>query len=347
MIAVHDTSRPIRRAVSSAVDPAGRVRVTVVCHGIPAASIIAQLEELPGVRILEFSDGIRSPAGPFNFGLTQATAPYVAVMGSDDFLEPGAMGAWIAAVQRSGADVALARLRHQDGAVLHNPLPRWRRARNLDPVKDRLFYRTAPLGLLKRVTLQSLDLRFDSGLLTGEDLGFSVRLWTSGVKIDLLRDAGCYVIGGDSAERVSTGTLSLTERFRAVHGLLERGWVRSLTSAQRRALAIKLVRINVLGAVRATAQHLEQAEIAELRETVRAVLALQPGALDPLARADREVLAAVCTPEATPASLAAAVRRRQHASRRAVILPRNPLRLIDRESSFVRYVLYRLDPMGR
>ena len=81
---------------------------------------------------------------------------------------------------RSGADAALARLRHQDGEVLHNPLVRWRRSKRLDPVKDRLFYRTSPLGLLKRSTLEFLGLKFQEGVRSGMDMSYGARLWTSG-----------------------------------------------------------------------------------------------------------------------------------------------------------------------
>lgn len=351
VIAVHDVSRPIRRAVSSVLDGSGLARVTVVCHGIAAAAVAEKLDGLDtaAIRVLEFSDGIRSPAGPFNFGLAQATAPYVAVMGSDDFLEPGAMAAWIRGAERTGADAAIARLRHQGGRVLHNPLVRWRRSQRLDPVRDRLFYRTAPLGLLRRATIDSLELRFDEGLLSGEDLAFSAKLWTSGARIDLMRDAPCYVIGGDATVRASTQPMTLDEGFRAIRGLLGRAWVSGLSPALRRSLAIKLIRVHVLGAVlaRRTAESWSDGDLAELVQTVRRILSLSPGALAPLARADRDLLRAVSEPGVTPPSIAAAVAKHTAAGRLSRLVPRNPLCVFDREGSFIRYLLYRLDPVGR
>ena len=349
VVAVHDTSRPIRRAVASVLEGTapGRVRVTVVCHGIAAGSVAEKLDGLDGaaLRILEFADGIRSPAGPFNFGLAHATAEYVAVMGSDDFLEPGAMTAWIRAVRASGADAALARLRHQDGAVLHNPLVRWRRSKRLDPVKDRLFYRTSPLGLLKRSTLEFLGLKFQEGVRSGMDMSYGARLWTSGARVDFLRAAPCYVIGADATTRVSTQPMRISESFRALWGIARSEWAANLAEPQRRALAVKLIRIHILGAVlaRRTAADWAGDDLADLVAALNGVLALCPSALEPFARAERDLL------DALPRGVERVVRAtaaHARSGRSALVLPRDLRAVFDRESSFVRYLLYRLDPVG-
>lgn len=200
IIPVHDPRREIGRAVGSVLDgaPSG-VRVTVICHGIGVDSVAEQLAGWPleSLRIVEFADGIHAPTGPFNYGLQLATGDYVSVMGSDDFLEPGTMAAWVQHVRTRSPDVLLAALRFQNGAVLRNPLTRpWRR-RNLDPVKDRLFYRSAPLGLVRRSVLESLEPRFTVGVPAGGDLAVSSRLWAGDLTIDLASSDACYVIGRD------------------------------------------------------------------------------------------------------------------------------------------------------
>ena len=103
VIAVHDPSRPIARAVASlqrsGLAAGTGLRITVVCHNIAVDAIAAQLPDpaAPGLRLMHLEDGIHSAAGPFNAGLAAATAPYVTIMGSDDSHQPGAIAAWLAA----------------------------------------------------------------------------------------------------------------------------------------------------------------------------------------------------------------------------------------------------------
>src|SRR5690606_31540278 len=154
----------IARAVRSVLDHNGEgVRLTVVCHEVPAATIAAELppEHRAQVRFLEHSDGTGSPAGPFNAGIEAAEAELVAVMGSDDARAPGAgaWGSWLGR-QHDAAAVA-ARLEKDDGSVAPTPPARpWRRG-VLDPVRDRLSYRSAPLGLVSRAAISRMGLRMD------------------------------------------------------------------------------------------------------------------------------------------------------------------------------------------
>src|SRR5690606_40108663 len=126
VIACHDASRPLRRAVSSILQDTAvrdRIRVTVVAHGLAASSLRVQLEGLEGdVRVLPFVDGIRSAAGPFNHGLDLVEAEYCGVMGSDDFLEPGVMERWVRHVEAERPDAAIAQIRLQTQTVMPNPL---------------------------------------------------------------------------------------------------------------------------------------------------------------------------------------------------------------------------------
>jgi hypothetical protein len=346
VIAVHDERRPIERAVNSVLESgSSAVRVTVVCHGIPADAVRQRFGTVDQdrVRLVEFTDGVKSAAGPFNHGLSIATAEYVSIMGSDDFLEPGAMRQWTEYATTEKPDVALARLRYQNGKTLPNPLARIGRNSRLDPVKDRVFYRTAPLGLLRRSVIERLGLRMTEGLRTGEDLAFGVRLWTSGARIDYLRSLPAYVIGSDAVARVTTGPMSAREFFAPVNGILADPHAASLDSATRRSLAVKLTRIHLLGYVLsrpAVEDWPDGADLAHVAETLRAILRFAPALVEPFSRADRDLLDALIAPSATRENVVAAIRAHRTAGRVRAMVPRRITRVLDRESVASRYLLY-------
>lgn len=360
VIAVHTPERPVERAVLSVLQSAGPrahdVRVTVVCHGIDTALIAARLpaELLAQVRLLHLVDGVPSPAGPLNAGVAAASADYVAVMGSDDFFEPRAVRAYLDRVDRDRPDVLLVPLRPQGGEVLRNPLPRLGRRRRLDPVRDRLLYRSAPLALIRRELLQSIPGPFLERMPTGEDLELGVRLWTSGVRIDLGADLPAYVIGEDAGDRVSTAPRPLSVVLAPIDLLLERPWVAALNEPVRRSLGIKLLRIHVLGALRAR-RDVDLASEPDARMLVsvaRGCAALAPGVLAPFARAERRVLEAlIAQPEhEAQSSLERALgelTRAEGAAWRDRTLPASIARCLDRESTLTRFLLYRLDRWRR
>src|SRR5262249_44697008 len=128
VIAVHQETRPIERAVSSVLTsaPPGTTAI-VVCHGIPADPVARRLTDVAGgkVEVLAHDDGVPSPAGPFNAGLDAAKARFVSVMGSDDFLQPGALRNWAALAKRTNADAVAARVKHQAGGLVRTPPTRW------------------------------------------------------------------------------------------------------------------------------------------------------------------------------------------------------------------------------
>ena len=68
VIAVHSTERPIERAVRSVLAHTDApTRVTVAVHEVDPTGISDRLGDLARddrVRLLPYSDGLRSPAGP-------------------------------------------------------------------------------------------------------------------------------------------------------------------------------------------------------------------------------------------------------------------------------------------
>ena len=351
VIPVHTVERPIRRAVASVVGvaPEPRLRVTVVCHEVEGGAIDELLAGLPRerIRLLPFSDGVRSPAGPMNAGLAAATAEYVAVMGSDDFFEPGAIAAYLDEVESEHPDVLIVPLRHQNGELLRNPLVRWRRRRRLDPVRDRLFYRTAPLALIHRSLLDGRDEPFTTSLVSGEDLELSSWLWAQPVRIDFPVDAPAYVIGADANDRVTFAAHSVRTVMEPLRRLVEADWVSALPPATRHSLAVKLLRIHVLGALRERrdAERWETGDLESLASLVRVVLELAPASLEPFARAERRILEAVVATGALDGVLRATADA-ERARWRDRVLPDALIRALDREGTLRRFLLYRLDRWG-
>lgn len=368
VVAVHTTTRPIARAVGSVLDTAAPVRVTVVCHHVDPAEIDALLAPVRArlartphtVRLLSLVDGTRSPSGPFNHGLDQTSAPFVAIMGSDDALEPGAIDSWLARQRAASADAVVPRLRR--GRVLEGrlvraasgrlgrlglvgsdavPTPPARPGRRrVTGVADRLAYRSAPLGLVRRETLERLDLRMAAGLGVGEDVAFATRLWLAG-RVVLDRRGPAYLIGPDAADRVTHAHKPVEAELACVGDLLAREWFAAQGLPVRRAVAVKLTRIHVFGAVhnRPDVARWTAGDLRALARTADALSAAAPGFEGVLSRAERDLLDAMApgvgddadVADAAGRLLALSRRRRRHGTP-ATLVPRDPRRVLAREA---------------
>ncbi|MEW1975244.1 glycosyltransferase [Microbacterium profundi] len=344
VIACHDLSRPIERAVSSVLQDTshkGRVGVIVVAHGIDPDLLAARLESIDGdVRVVSHVDGVRSAAGPFNRGLELVEAKYCSVMGSDDFLEPGTMARWIDHVDAGRPDAAIAQIRLQGQTIMPNPLVRLGRRHRLDAAKDRLFYRTAPLGLIRTARMRELDLTMTEGLRVGEDFGFGIRLWANGGRIDFLGGPGSYVIGEDARERTTYAPMTMTERLEPIVRLFSDGVIDDLRPAHRYALVVKLIRVTVVG----IAQSLPDADAtdedyAELAALLRRLLHVAPHGLRPFNRQDRRILDGLLD-DPTAARMRAEVGRTRDLGRLERWLTPDLLHSFARESTLRRYMLY-------
>ena len=351
IIAVHDARRPIARAVSSALraaeSPKGEapvaVRVSVIAHGLDPQLIRERLADAPGsldtgtldtdarVRILPFTDGIASPAGPFNAGLDAADAEWVSVMGSDDELEPGALHAWLAAGRAANAVAVIPPLRHAPGRAVPTPPVRPRRRIRRDPVRDRLAYRTAPLGLLRRDACTAL--RMTVGLPSGEDLEFGLSLWFAGAPITYAVGAPAYLIHSDAVERVTLTARPIADDMVPLAALRASGLFAARTPAERRAIVIKLIRIHIFGAVanRPDASTWTAADHAALRAETAALLALAPTADRVFSLVDRTLLDTIASASATPADLITLANKRRARVHPANLITRDLRGLFDRE----------------
>ncbi|MFI7494010.1 glycosyltransferase family 2 protein [Kocuria sp. M4R2S49] len=342
IIPVHTTARPVDRAVGSVVagglpvGDRGGVHITVVCHNVEAALIRDRLaaQHRPLVELVECFDGTGNPAAPRNLALERSRARYVSFVDSDDTLAPGALAAWTAIADRHGSAAVLPRLVRGGGGVLRTPVPRPFRRADLDPVRDRLAYRTTSLGLLRRAVLAERGLRFQGQYATGEDLGLTARAWFGGGRIDLAPRRAHYVVHDDADGRITTGARPLAEDLAAFTDLLGGSWYAGLTTAQRTAIAVKVVRVQLLGAVhaRAAAGAWTGADTGTCRALLRLLGPAGGPALEVLPRADRDLLDLVVRAGVTAGQVLEASDRRRRFGRPATLLTRDPRRVLHREA---------------
>lgn len=338
IIAVHTAQRAVERAVRSVLDgTSSPVRVTVVCHGVDPSLIEARLGALaddPRVRLMPFADGIPSPTGPFNHGLDAATAPFTAMLGSDDELKPGAIDSWLAVQRRYSADVVIPRVGLEGGPPsLRTPPTRPFRARDLDPAKDRLAYRTQQLGLVSRERFA--DLRLTPDLSTGEDIEYGLRLWFSGARIAFDRSGPPYWGHQDATDRISVSSKSVADDFRFLDAAVPPEWVATLTTAQRQGIAAKFVRTHFIEALRRRFLDGAEPDLGE-REALAAVahriVELAPELQGIVSVLDRRLLDAVRDPGSNASAIVTLLQQRLELLRPVNLLSASPRYLLHREA---------------
>lgn len=338
VIATHNPERPIHRSVGSILrHTASPVRVSVVCHNTDPAGITARLAEFspdPRLRILELRDGVPSPSEPFNFGLDAATARFTSIMGSDDELEPGAMDSWLQIAERDNADVVITRLMLASGRVVATPPVRGQRESRLDPVRDRLSYRSAPLGLVSRERFASL--RLTPGLRAGGDLGYVTQLWFSGARISFDRTGPAYVVHNDATDRVTLIPKSVAEDFAWLTPLVSSPWALSRSPAERTSIAVKLVRRQLFGAVDNRVEPATRlaSDEADYAHAARELLEFAPQLWRVLSLAEYDLFRGMLTQEVGVDRLMELAAARKRFPRPRTALPRDILKIAAREAPF-------------
>ena len=339
VIPVHSATRPVDRAVRSVLDgTSADVRVNVVAHNIDPAVIASNLGTLLSdarVRLLPFEDGIRSPAGPMNHGIDQATAPFLSVMGSDDELAPGAIDSWLRLQAATGATTVLARIRIVGrGSDPYPPVRNGRRQRELDARKDRLTYRSAPLGVVDRQRFA--DLRFTEGLPSGEDLAYTATLWFTGQHIAYDMTGPAYLVHDDADDRVTFSSRDVAADFAFLDAIETAPWYPRLRRAERRALAIKILRVHLFDAILARANAPEglSAHRLDLIAVIERLERMAPGVLRLLARVDRQVIDELQVNEPEKARILHLLDARWNYRTIGALTPRNPFLALHGQAPF-------------
>ncbi len=337
IIPVHSSTRPVARAAASVLDHTeAEARVNVVAHNIDPEIIRANLGSIADdsrLRLLHLADGIPSPAGPMNLGLDVASTPYVSLLGSDDEFAPGAIDSWLAIARETGASTVIARINRDLTGVEPFPPTRRGRTRDLDPVKDRLAYRCAPLGLISRAHFP--ELRFTTGLGSGEDLEFTAVLWFQGEHIAYDRTGPAYVGHEDEHDRVTGAKRTVAEDFSFFTVITSASWFAELSARQRTALGVKTLRLHFFDAVFARLDAPEgfAAHRQPLIDVLDALETAAPGSIRLLSRADRAVIEEVLAPTPNTARILALLDARWGGGLNAV-LPRNPLLALHPQAPF-------------
>jgi glycosyltransferase involved in cell wall biosynthesis len=257
VVPVHNSQRPIFRAVNSIIRHVrapmlSEIEVVVVCHEVSSEVIgekLGDLNQNPSVKLLSFKDGVRSPAGPINHGIRNSTGNWILVMGSDDFLEPGFASEYLNTLWKNRKlEVLLLPIKLSNGLQYYpSPVPQLGLRKNLNVVRDRLFYRTAPTALVTRDLLLNKDAElYTEGVGNGEDLLHSTWLWAHAKRIHMNRRLPHYLIGEDATDRVTSLSYSVEELRKPLEMLTSRTWFLSLSPRIRNSFGIKYLRSNIL-----------------------------------------------------------------------------------------------------
>ncbi|SDK77837.1 glycosyltransferase [Arthrobacter sp. ok362] len=361
VIPVHDPARPLERSLQSILAQRTELAAlgvelgaTVVCHNIAVEAIkdsvtSAQVAD-DAVTWLGHNDGTRSPAGPRNAALDRSAATFLSFLDSDDYLEEGSLAAWWKVAEARGAAAVIAPLRTPEGTILRSPRIRPSKPAVLDPVRDGLAYRSVPYGLLRREALLACGFRYAEGIAIGEDLEAALRLWFRGGRIAYPYSAPAYHQTDESGDtRVTSAVRPLAEEFLWLDALVQTPWISAATAAERRTIALKLLRVHGIGALvrRGSLSGSPDTPVwSEADRTAWAkaqmqLLDLAGGSLPALSRRD----AALCRSAAMAhdeSQLRAAVVRYNHAGRLDELAPENPLSMFSADSVLRHYVAERL-----
>lgn len=340
VIPIHNPERPIARAVRSVLSSPENVSAIVVCHGISSAIVEAKLGPMAGdarVRFIEYADGIPSPAGPRNAGVEAAAAEFVGFLDSDDEYEPGALASWSAELS-VGDDLLIGQLIWDSAGRIAAPAPRRNRFVDLDPVRDLLNYRTAPQGLLaSRELLRAPSCPgYLSGFATGEDIALGLYLVNTARSIRYSREIAGYHLHEDAADRVTAAPLLEVDAFAPLRAALRVPALRGLPRRRRRAIAVKLLKHQVLGYLNAlaAADGLARDHLVAAQAAVDELLGFGPGTLGYFSWGEARCIRAIFSEK--PVHFTQCLERLQATSFYFRLIPRNPLRTFAPEALFIR-----------
>lgn len=334
LIPIHSPSRPLERTVSSVLSRnTADIRVIVVAHGTDPEGIRAILGTHatdPSVSVVPFADGVASPAGPLSHGLDLVTAPWFAKLDSDDTFAPGAIDSWLRTASATGADIVIPRMRVMPGEHHYPTPPRRPFRRVLNPVHDRLAYRTSTMGLL-RASLRE-KARPTRHLSTGEDIVPSLRLWFGDHRIVRAESRAEYVVGDDAGDRVTECSTTITAQLGFVAPLLDDPMWSEFSPQQAAAVVIKLIRVHVLGAISRQPELYDEIAVGPVALAVQQITAMAPNAGDSLSRHDVHMLHLLSSATGDVAAVRAAAVERRRYLRINALLTQRVTRSLQREA---------------
>jgi hypothetical protein len=322
----------VRCVLRGGLELGAELGITIVCHNVARKDIAAILPESirSAVTLKEFRDGLPSPAGPRTFALARSRATYVSLLDSDDSLDDGALRDWLTRAEAGRLDAVIPPERHADGGDIRTPVVRRFHSGVLDPLKDRISYRTAPLGLIRREALVANDVRYASDVRNGSDQIFALKLWFGPTRIVYARGGPAYVVGADAVTRVSFQLQALSADLKATTLLMTDPWFTGLALPARRAIATKSVRVHLFGALdrRIENSDLTAETLADARAFLSVADSAAPGYSRSLSVADLRLIRAIEAEDFRPAEISRLAAARRRFGRPATLLTRDPRALL-------------------
>lgn len=347
VVAIHDPKRHFEDVIRTVLeDDACVTGVIAVLHNLgpkDLQGVIDRLEALgygPSGRlaIVEHSDGIPSPAGPKNRGLDACTARWVGFADSDDNIDQGALSAWVAQGEAMGADAVLAPLRDSDGSLAPTPPIRVGRSfrRLCSAAPDRLYYRASPMGIYKRGLVLRSGARMTEKAKTGEDIAFMAAVLSGGAKIAIADPRnGAYLIQDDAASRATTSEKTIKEQLMGLMGVLNSEVVSQMTAKEKKCLALKLLRRDLLEIIMQRMEWgIRDEDSRAILNVVRIVSHRLGNVVGYLSRSEVSVLTAVTTIPVDTAALSHALESVQHYRSVKSLIPNNPLHFFAAQGPF-------------
>lgn len=246
IVRFHDLSRSelLKRCFSSVLkEPA--VGIVLVLHNLLSSQLSFEIPDK--VKVVELSGKYGQPGAASNAGLRETTAQWVGILDSDDYYQPGAISTMLSRAKKDGANGVIAPLQHP-GKTNFWFLPTLKKSA-LSPVKDGLFYRTAPHGIFHKHLMTLDEDPFLENVATGEDMRVTARMWTApGARISYYPKDPAYVLSNDASDRASKPR-AIAEMGAAWEEIWQTLFVQRWNQQTRHALAVKIARIHVLGAI--------------------------------------------------------------------------------------------------
>lgn len=346
LVPVHSQTRPIARLAESVLAHTQReVRLIVVAHNIDESLIATALgahADDSRVEIFGLRDGIPSPAGPLNAALDRVTARWFTKIDSDDRLRPGAIDGWLTRAESYGADAVIPQMVLPASGVGFPTPPRRPLRRRLDPVRDRLSYRTSTMGLFD-AGLRDLA-RPVEGLETGEDILPSIRLWFGARRVVTAKGRDAYLVGEGAIDRVTESVRPLAAELAFAEVIVDDPVWQSMSREARSAVTRKLIRVHVLGALGQRGVTDEGIEASS--RALERLIGTDTAVLDPLSRLDNRLITALRSYDATSSVIVDLVeRRRRYAQPAALLTP--DMRHLGHRDAPVRFLAASLIARGR
>jgi hypothetical protein len=263
---------------------------------------------------------------PRNVGLAACDADFVSIVDSDDWLESGALSAWLKLARENDLSFVIPRVCYDTGSFKRTPPIRRLRFDHdisLDPLRDRLIYRTNVFGLLSLSAIRTDRVVFDQYFSTGEDQAFAARLWFSGRRVGFAAGLPRYIQTSDAAGRISMMIRRPNDELAATLALLQGSWLEAQPLQVRQAIAAKCMRVHVFSSVasRVSRSSWKPGERKELADIVHVFLAHAPGFRSHLSRAEDRLLGVLCDPGISDMIVAEEYRRQRQLWNPLVYVP--------------------------